>query len=383
MKKIKLKKLSFMEIFFLIIIIAYAFDFGIIKYILTWIFILLDIAFTIKKNEGMYKFGKCGLKYLNILVGILVLILITIIKQIKNGFHSYSINEIIFLLTPIAFAICYTKSMDSEKIETSMKMSFIIFILSFIYKFFNVISLKNILSISFTDSYSPFESELAYLFVVYECYFISCKNNKYAILSMFMNILSFKRLSCVFSISIFIITKVINIYKEVNKKFVIVMTILFVLLPVLTCIAVNNDIEEYIYSKYKISLDEITLSRTQRLELVLSSNQIKYGLGSTTTYLTKKLNSIHESNSEQRNLHNDLVKFYLECSIVGITVIVYVYLKNFSKTKILFILISYILLECYFNHLFGAGTTHIWIVIYIFLASQNINNMQKMEEKNE
>lgn len=370
MEKAKLKKLFFMDIFFLIIITSYAFDFGTIKYLLTWIFILLDIFLTLKNNNFKYNLGNCGKVFLHILFGALVLIAITIVKQIKNGFHSYSINETIFLITPIAFVFCFTKKMNIEKIGLLMKASLIIFILSFIYKFFNDISINNILSISFIDSYSPFESELAYLFLVYECFFIFSKNNKFAIISMIMCILSFKRLCCIFSIVIYLVSRFIDIYKKVNMKTVVVTTLFFIILPIATCFAIDNNIDGYLYSKYRISLDEITLSRTQRIELVLNSNKINYGLGSTTTYLTEKLNSIHDSNLEQRNLHNDLVKFYLECGILGLAVLVFVYLESFSKTKIAFLMIIYILLECYFNHLFGSGTAHLWIIIYIFLAAQ-------------
>ena len=376
----KIKKIYFKEAFFLLIIISYAWDFGIAKYALTWIYILLDVSFSIRKDNGIYKIGKNGKKFLHIFYGILVLIFITAFLQLKNGFHSYSINEIIFLLTPIIFVICYTKKMNKNEIDLSMRMSFIVFFIAFIYRFYTEFSISNLLSISFVDSYSPFESEWAYLFVVYECYFIYSKNKKYTILSLILCILSFKRLSCIVGILIFLSTKFINIYKKFGNKLIIIVTLFYILLPVLTCVAINNDIEGYLYTKYRISLDELTLTRTRRLRYVLETDQIKYGLGSTTTFLTQKLNSISGATYEQRNLHNDLVKFYVECGLLGLSIIIYAYLKNFSLTRISFILMSYILLECYVNHLFGAGTTYFWIVTYIFLASQE---KIKREEKNE
>lgn len=370
MEKAKLKSLSFMEIFFLVIITSYAFDFGTIKYLLTWIFILLDIFLTLKNNNFKYNLGNCGKVFLHILFGAVVLIAITIIKQVKNGFHSYSINESIFLITPIIFTICYTKNMDNKKIENSMKISLFIFILSFIYKFYSEMTIDNILKISFLNSYSPFESELAFIFLVYECYFLSIKNNKYAILSMIFCILSFKRLSFIFSVIIFLMSKFTNIHKEVDKKSVILLSLFFIILPIITCYAIDHDIDGYLYSKYKISLYDITLTRSQRIELVLNSDQIKYGLGSTTTYLTHELNLIHESDTQQRNLHNDLVKIYLECGIIGLSIFIFTYTYSFIKTRIAFWLITYIFIECYLNHLFGAGTAQLWIIIYIFLVGQ-------------
>lgn len=373
----KIRVLSCSEVFFLIIIFAYAFDFGIIKYILACLFVIVDIIWSIYKNDGKYRIGKNGHKYISILKGVFLLAFITFILQVKNGFQSYAINEVIYWIIPLFFVICYTKDKDKIGLDRSMKLSFWIFVASFIYKFMDEISIKNILSISFIDSYSPFESELAFIFLVYEFYFISQKSKSYSIYAMIGCILSFKRLCCIVSILIYVVAKFMNIYKPISEKAVIIVTIIIVMLPVVTCFAIDHDVEKYVYLKYKVSLNEITLSRSQRLKWVLSSNQIKYGLGSTTVYLTEKLNAIHDSEKENWNLHNDLVKIYIECGIIGIIGIIYVYLKNFSQNRISFFLIVYILLECYFNHLFGAGTAQIWIIIYIFLASQNTDILQE------
>ncbi len=79
--------------------------------------------------------------------------------------------------------------------------------------------------------------------------------------------------------------------KAVSKKIVIVATVVFVLLPVLTCLMLNDTLEAWFYQTFHVTLNEITLTRSSRIEAVINSGQIKYGLGSVTTYLTKYLNA--------------------------------------------------------------------------------------------
>ena len=67
-------------------------------------------------------------------------------------------------------------------------------------------------------------------------------------------------------------------------------------------------------------------------------------------------------------MHNDLVKIYLECGILGSIVFTYIYMKAASVSRMLFVMMCYIFFECYFNHLFGAGSTDIWILIYLIMS---------------
>ena len=58
-------------------------------------------------------------------------------------------------------------------------------------------------------------------------------------------------------------------------------------------------------------------------EIVMNSGQIKYGLGSVTTYLTRYLNTMHGSNFASRSMHNDLVQMYLECGVGSATLVLH------------------------------------------------------------
>lgn len=384
MKKIELQKISFMEMYFYAIMVMFAFDLGIVKYIAVWIYIFLDVGISIKKGNGIYNFGKSAKKYLEILGAIMILLIITVILQVKNGFNSYGVNEAIYFLTPILFIICYTKKMDNSKIENSLNISFYIFCIAFICKFLPNFTIENLKSISFNESYSPFESEDAYIFLIYECYYI-LKKDKRKWIAFIICFLSFKRISALFSIIALVFSRYLTSKKEIKNWLIVFMTTIFLTTVIVTCQLANNaQFEQWIEDNFNISLNKLTNDRAIRLNAVINSNEIKYGLGSITPYVTKFLNEGRGSNFKQRNLHDDMVKIYLECGIVGFISFVYLYLKAFSKNRMMFFIIFYVFVECNVNHLLGAGTPQLWIIIYLLLAYKNdCENKKSIDEKGE
>ena len=366
MRMLQIRKLRQVDCFFLFVMIAYAFDFGNLKYAMAWCFSAIYFL-----GSGLYEKRRLrgiGKEYLLVFGGITFLFAITAILQMINGFNSYAINEAVYYYTPLIFIIVYSQISEEQDVETILNYLFVLYIIVFLKNFAGQLTLANLKSISFANSYSPFESELAFVFLIFECFYLYMGKRKNAIISLILCILSFKRISMLAAIAFFIFSKWIVVKKAVNKKIVIVTTVVFVLLPVLTCLMLNDTFEAWFYQTFHVTLNEITLTRSSRIEAVINSGQIKYGLGSVTTYLTKYLNALHGSNFSNRNLHNDLVKIYLECGILGSIVFTYIYMKAASVSRMLFVMMCYIFFECYFNHLFGAGSTDIWILIYLIMS---------------
>ena len=363
---LQIRKLRQVDCFFLFVMIAYAFDFGNLKYAMAWCFSAIYFL-----GSGLYEKRRLrgiGKEYLLVFGGITFLFAITAILQMINGFNSYAINEAVYYYTPLIFIIVYSQISEEQDVETILNYLFVLYVIVFLKNFAGQLTLANLKSISFANSYSPFESELAFVFLIFECFYLYMGKRKNAIISLILCILSFKRISMLAAIVFFIFSKWIVVKKAVNKKIVIVTTVVFVLLPVLTCLMLNDTLEAWFYQTFHVTLNEITLTRSSRIEAVINSGQIKYGLGSVTTYLTKYLNALHGSNFSNRNLHNDLVKIYLECGILGSIVFTYIYMKAASVSRMLFVMMCYIFFECYFNHLFGAGSTDIWILIYLIMS---------------
>lgn len=363
---LQIRKLRQVDYFFLLVMIAYAFDFGNLKYAMAWCFSAVYFL-----GSGLYEKRRLkgiGKEYLLIFGGITFLFVITAILQMINGFNSYAINEAVYYYTPLIFIIVYSQISDEQDVETILNYLFVLYIIAFFKNFAGQLTLANIKSISFANSYSPFESELAFVFLIFECFYLYMGKRKKAIISLILCILSFKRICMLVAISFFVLSKWLIQKKPVSKKMVFATVIIFVLLPTLTCVMLNDAFEAWFYQTFHITLYEATLSRSSRIEAVMNSGQIKYGLGSVTTYLTRYLNTMHGSNFASRSMHNDLVQMYLECGILGSIVFTYVYMKAASVNRMSFSLICYVFFECYFNHLFGAGCTHIWVLIYLMMS---------------
>lgn len=375
----RIKKLRQIDYLFVIVLTAYAFDFGNIKYALAWVFtgmILLSLL-----SKGEFHIDDIEKPFFGLLGAISFLFAITAVLQIINGFNLYALNEVIYFYTPILFIIAYARVSKEENISQVMDWSFFIYCVAFFTVNMSKLSIDNILSINFAKSYSPFESEMAFIFLIFECFFLMKGKNKKALISILFCVLCFKRICVISAILIYAFRKVIFIEKEVQKNYVIIVSAFFVVMPVLTCMILTPEFEAWFYKQFGITLYEITVSRSQRLEMVLNSDEIKYGLGSVTTFMTNSLNAMHGSNFGHRSLHNDLVQIYLECGLLGSIVFTYGFVKVSAFSRGMFVLMCYIFLECYFNHLFGAGCTQIWILIYMCIAYASARNRSINKEE--
>ena len=266
-----------------------------------------------------------------------------------DGFNSYAINEAVYYYTPLIFIIVYSQISDEQDVETILNYLFVLYIIAFFKNFAGQLTLANIKSISFANSYSPFESELAFVFLIFECFYLYMGKRK------------------IFTIC-----------------FLVFVVGVIAIAMIITCVMLNDTFEAWFYQTFHITLYEATLSRSSRIEAVMNSGQIKYGLGSVTTYLTRYLNAMYGSNFASRNMHNDLVQMYLECGVLGSVVFTYVYMKAASVNRMSFVLMCYVFFECYFNHLFGAGCTHIWVLIYLMMsiAGMTTRNGESNGEEN-
>ncbi len=376
----RVKKLRQIDFLFLILAFAYAFDIGDIKYVISWCFVALYIIRGRLLDEHvMVGIGK---EYLLILKGIIFLFIITIALQFVYGFNSYAINEAIYFFTPLMVVIVYSQLSKVYEMEKTYYCIFVLYIIAFLKLAARKMSIESIRSISFKDSYSPFESELAFVFLIFECYFLFKNKKVCAFISLVLCFLSLKRLCMVAAISMFVFHKWIIQDKKINSKIVILVTVVFVLIPVITCFTLNDEFELWFYNNFNITLYDASMTRSSRIEAVIDSGQIKFGLGSVTTYLTEHLNLLHGSNFAQRNLHNVLVQIYLECGLLGSCVFTYVYMKASSISRTTFILMIYIFMESYFNPTYGAGTTGMWILIYLLISIVGVSSKQDARMEN-
>ena len=141
--------------------LAHAFDFGNLKYVMAWCF--SAVYFLGSGLYEKYRLRGSGKEYLLIFGGITFLFAITAVMQMINGFNSYAINEAVYYYTPLIFIIVYSQISKEQDVEMILNYLFVLYIIVFFKNFAGQLTLASIKSISFANSYSPFESEREFI----------------------------------------------------------------------------------------------------------------------------------------------------------------------------------------------------------------------------
>ena len=141
---LQIRKLRQVDCFFLFVMIAYAFDFGNLKYAMAWCFSAIYFL-----GSGLYEKRRLrgiGKEYLLVFGGITFLFAITAILQMINGFNSYAINEAVYYYTPLIFIIVYSQISEEQDVETILNYLFVLYIIVFLKNFAGQLTLANLKS---------------------------------------------------------------------------------------------------------------------------------------------------------------------------------------------------------------------------------------------
>lgn len=356
---------------------AYWFDQIKLKYILLFFACTFNILLVMRNYGGQVvlfpekKFKKeIGLY----LFGIATLAIITMFYQVQNGFKSYAISEVLYLVSPLILVWTFLMISDyrvDELIDSLYVSSIIIFLLQNYMNF----TPSAIGSINFMNSYSPFEGGLSNLMIFYEIYYLYRNKKGRAIICTVITCLCLKRISVIMSLVLLFCYPVIKNFdrnKILVRRLAYVAAAIFIVLTPLLVLFYSEPVAVFFETKFNIvDFNVLTMDRYRRTLLVSENlDQIKYGLGSTTEYITNFLPaSVSIAN---RNLHCDLLRLYFECGFVGLTVFVISYFKTctVSINALLVIFISF--LDLIFNHtLLGGGNAGLWALIYFLVYKFN------------
>ena len=192
------------------------------------------------------------------------------------------------------------------------------------------------------------------------------------IISFIGAFICFKRIPTLFCILYFIIDLILNnknkIYK-INKNIINFFILIFTILPIILRLIYTDSFAAWFYSTFEIDFNLFTMTRMDIVSSVLNNNSfINYGLGSITNFL------IERGVDGQMNMHSDILRIYIECSIIG-SFFMTKNLLNICKRNYYSILIMiFIMVQMAFNPTLGAGSISMWILIYLVIF--NINNEQ-------
>lgn len=282
-----------------------------IKYIL----IIVAILFILLNRKIEYKL--INKEFMSVCIVCVLLFIISIISMLLNNkFYINLLLENLFkMILPIIYVYFFINSMSFDKIYISMTGALIGSFFGYILEIgIDNFTLANLKLLDFGSSYSPFESSFACGASIAFCAFFMYyrKNKVISFISLIFAILTFKRLSVIFALFLFIIPKFMNISMKIKDSYRIVFTIVFVCL---TIIYFNLLLPKNAYDFYNIFGDtqnHVTMGRSEFLKSYLNKAEIVPGLGAIEA-------------STGRNIEMDLIRIFLETSIIGLLIFTYGY----------------------------------------------------------
>ena len=335
-----------------------------VKYIILIIAIIFSV-FQLKYKKEKLIFKK---EFFNIIFVVLSIVVISLVMfLISDKIYMSFFERIIKLVLPIIYVFLLINLLDFKDIYTCMcgvlLLSFVGYIIEIGIDKFNI---SNILSIDFLNSYSPFESHYSAGTSIAMCAFFMYyrKNKLLELLSLIFAIFTFKRVAVLFAILLLILPRIINVNKELNKKYINIIKIIFVFLTLVYFWLLLPSSSDIFFDIFGETQSKFTMTRSDFLNTLLNIGFKSSGLGSITDILG-------------RDLEMDLISIFLETTIVGLIIFINGY-WNCSGNKVYTVI--YMLFE-FSNLLTSHSLTNSFNWILAFLIIGCISYKKKEEFK--
>lgn len=352
-------------------------DFKYIFFLLHLIFLVIIFGLKRKKEKLVFSYE---FKQLAILTAFFLFISI-IFQFINNKILMNTYKELFYIFFPILYVFLIANVEEKKDLKFYFYFTGIVFMCVFFIRAIPKLTLTNILSISFIKSYSPFEGiGNADIFLIVYIFSIINKNKKMAILSFIFCVLSFKRLHVILAIVFPLIYILINKKKVlfVNNKIYNITKIIFIISPILINLLTSNDFSNWFKNNTGIDFNSFTMGRFYTINYIIDNKFENLGLGNITTVLLQERNFDPYLADD---LHCDLMRIYLETTIIGLYLLVSKYFKITRKNIYNYIIITFSFVVMFSSHIL---TTFIyWIFIYLFVLYMNYNFYERKEKKNE
>lgn len=309
-----------------------------------------------------------------IMVVVFTFAAVSLFGMTVNGFHLFMWKDLFYLTMPALYVFCIVNLDESDNFDYYVDWIFYTFCFSFVYiAKITSFTPANFMSISFSASYSPWESGLADAFLICFFYYYTRKQWKKCGLAIFLNILSFKRLHLVFMVIYMIIERFLK-NKPVPKSVEYIVKALFIISPLLVYAATEDSFANWFEASFGMDLNGFTMGRFNQINFINDLGENMTGLGMTHYMLTKYDFAIHR-------LHCDILRILIETTVVGLVVFVNGFVNVARRNQkcfslMVFFLVVMISSTCMEN-------TYYWMLIYICIES--IQRIAKKEEakKNE
>lgn len=308
----------------------------------------------------------------------LVFFLVSVIFELKNGFKPYLFTEILYYFVPVIFSFAVINRFPS-KLDLIINTVFYTMFAWWLLIYAPRLNLQAILNLSIANSYSQYESGFAFYMFVFLIYFLYKKNILNTMISLFVTILSLKRIILIMAlIAVIYLNPFQKRNKEVSKRYIDLITLVFVFVPVLIQFLCSETFSDSFFSVTGIPLNYFVKGRIERINLCLEEG-MKYGFGSTNEYLTNYYNNRGFYFENTYFLHSDIMRIYLETTIVGTIVFTRNIIRLARKNIYSLFLVTALLIDMVGNHYFGPGTTFFWFLFYLVIYCVNSTQIDSLE----
>lgn len=340
-----------------------------VKHYLLMLAILIGIL-VLRKKKNL----KCVFEVKTIFLCSVFLYIISIFYQVLNGsFKIYALEEFYYLIAPLILVFIIFNLNKDNNMESYMDVmlysGLFCFFATRIYRgslsidnFLELFNLKNL----FIDSNSLLiESDLSVYFMILTIYYAYKNKNAKMILAAIGTFICYKRMAVLFLFLFLILKPFISKTKKVKSSIYLITVVGFILAPFLVYYMCDNSFASWFYSQFKIDFNKFTMTRFDIINTVIDANLTNYGLGTVTDYLEAR------DVIGQTNMHNDILRIYMECGILGTICFTYSFFKICRSNYYNFFTMLFIFIELFVAHFLGPGSISFWIIAYISIFEIN------------
>lgn len=321
-----------------------------IKYYISLIFIAFSFVISLLHNKKIIFIEE----FKSIFIICFCFVGISIFKIIINNVLRFDFLISIFkIFLPIIITFFIVNTLNYKEIDFLFKSVLLISIIGYVIQIgIKTFTIENLFSISFSNSYSPFESNNFAGIACVSCFYFNYfrKNSFLSILATIFCLLTFKRLSILFAIITFILPIFVNPNKRIKSISKNIFPIIFFVSTIFYCYLLIPENQFYIESIFNVSLSKLTMGRSELLKTLMENTWINNGIGSIQFFLG-------------RNLEMELIQFYLEVSFVGLFIFCWEMWKITSNKLYSIIVMLFVFINLLTSH--SLQNSFNWIMYYL------------------
>ncbi len=338
-----------------------------LKHYLVMATVVFSIAFINGKKIKQFE------NYLPIIFCTAILYIISLGYQVVNAaFQVFALEEVYYFLIPLALVLIVYNSTNNNYIDDYINSIFwtlcICFVIIMIHS--GNLTLGNFLSLFslrmlFIDSESTIvETDLGVYFALLYLYYNykEGKDSKFKrIVSFILCFIAYKRIAVLFTFAAAIFLRFVPKHKKTNNAVLYLTIAIFIIAPFAVYYMCDDTFAHWFLTKTGIDFNEFTMSRFEIINAVIDRDLTNFGLGTVSNFLERR------GRSGQLNMHNDILKIYMECGLLGTVVFTYSYFKIAKDNIYKYIIMLFVFLELFGAHFLGSGSISFWILVYLML----------------